>query len=60
MWYINYQTKGQPTETLDEFDNHAEAMRTLWDYQLAFTENCKLWISTRATKTWREDEVQKK
>lgn len=54
MWYINVG-RGSNVETIDEFDDHKEAMRCLKEYRLAYLHEPVLpRISRRATKAWRE------
>ena len=54
MWYINIG-RNQGTETIDEFETHAEALRGLKEYRLVYLHEPVLpRISRRATKAWRE------
>lgn len=56
MVYINYRYNGQ-TETVDEFKDRKEAKEMLSEYRLAYGPGSELWLSSRATKDWRESKI---
>ena len=52
-FYINFQYEREPIETLDEHENHREALQQLREYRMAYRNApCRIWISKRATKEW--------
>lgn len=55
MYYINIRNKGR-VETVDSFEIYKEAKKMLNEYLMIFS----CYISTRATKAWRDDEKRAK
>jgi len=56
MKYINFKLdSNSPIETIDQFETNKEARKMLKEYIIAY--GCgSIWLSTRATKEWRESQ----
>lgn len=53
MYYIQYKYKGQPLETIAEYDRLYDARADLLEYRFADPYG-SYYISQRACKAWRE------
>lgn len=52
--YINSRYQNE-VETIDEFETRKEAKKMLEEYQISYGAGYELWLSSRATKEWRNE-----